>query len=308
VAPVIALVVLSPLLIWNAAHGWVTFWFQGRRTLGARATAGGFDGHFSEFVLRQALAVGPALAIFALVAGILLAQRRGGGARDGLALGILTALPLLAYFLVHATHSRVELNWLLPIWPGLTLCGAWAAFALDRRGLAGRIVRFGHRSQVPYGAIVIAVVFVQAVFYPVPGIGFDRTREMHGWRNVYAKVSSLAHENGARWIVTAGNYGLAGELAAYGKFAGDSLPVHQIDDRLRYQFRGPIDPGGLGWPAIFIADLGNPTAPVPPDQYFTSTRLLNVFARERGAETLNFYEVYLVSDPTPAFLEMIGSS
>jgi 4-amino-4-deoxy-L-arabinose transferase-like glycosyltransferase len=306
-APVIALIVLSPLIAWNGAHDWATFWFQGRRTLGAEATAGGFVAHFSEFVAGQALAVGPALAIFALVAGILLARRRGG-AREGLALGILTALPIFAYFIVHATHSRVELNWLLPVWPGLTLCGVWAAFVLDRSGVIGRIVRFGHRSQVPYGVIVIAIVFVQAVFYPFHGVSFDRTREMHGWRNVYASVSELAHENGARWIVTAGNYGLTGELAAYGKFAADTLPVHQIDDRLRYQFRGPLDPGGLGWPAVYVGDIGNPTAPVPPEQYFTSAELLSVFARKRGTETLGYYEVYLVSEPTPAFLDAIGSS
>jgi 4-amino-4-deoxy-L-arabinose transferase-like glycosyltransferase len=306
-APVIALAVLSPLLAWNAAHGWVTFWFQGRRMVETEVSATGFVAHFSEFVVGQALAVGPALAIFAVAAGILLARRRDGEVRNGLALCILTTLPVLAYFVVHATHSRIELNWLLPVWPGLTLCGAWAAFALDGRGAVGRLARFGHRSQIPYGAAVIAVIFVQAVFYPFHGLSFDRTAEMHGWRDMYANVSRLAQENGARWIVTSGFYGLTGELAAYRTFAGDTLPVHEVTDRIRYEFRAPVDIGGLGWPALYVAELFNPTAPVPPDGYFANSRLLSVFARKRGAETLHYYEFYLVSEPTPAFLAQIGS-
>ncbi len=306
-APVVAALVFSPLVIWNRAHNWVTFWFQGRRTIGADATAAGFFDHFVEMVAGQALAVGPALLGFSFAAGVMLLRRRGGAASNGLALGLLSGLPTIVYFIVHATHSRVELNWLLPVWAGLTLCGAWAALALRPRGLIGGIVWTLRQSQVVYGISAIAVVFTQAVFFPFPSVGFDRTRDMHGFRDMTAEVLSLAHERGARWIVIPFDYGVTGQLGAYAQFAGDPLPVHQLGDRLRYVYAPPLDADALGWPALYVSGLGNPSAPVPPDHFFGQSELVSVIERKRGNEVLGYYQVYLVSEPTAAFRDSARS-
>lgn len=304
-AVLVALAVFSPVLLWNAGNDWVTFWFQGRRVVASSYSLAGFLANFGELVAGQALAVGPPLVVFALAAAVALATGRGGRAREGLALTLLTPVPLLAYFFVHAMHSRVEANWPLPIWPGLTLAAAWAALAA-----AGGWQRFAARAgavvQLGLEAILVAIILLQAVLHPFPPVDFDRTRDLHGWRNLFAEINTTAKDKGARWVANASEYDLVGELAAYSAFAGAGLAVHQIDDPVRYRFRGPFDPGGLGWPALYVASVADPAAPVPPDHYFGSAELVGIVARRRGDEVLAHYQLYLVSAPTEAFLDMAG--
>ncbi len=305
-APVIAGVVFSPVVLWNAGNNWITFWFQGRRTLGTERSPTGFVVNVAEAVVGQALAVGPPLVIFAVAAAVLVFRRKGAGVRTGAALCGLTAVPLLLYFVYHATHSRVELNWLLPIWPGLTLCAAWAALSIQWSGLRGRAVAVLRHAQLAYGIGAIAVVFTQALFYPITALPFDRTRDLHGWRGLQAQVAALAEERGARWVVT-DDYGLTSQIGAYGLFAATPLPVHQLTDRLRYVFQPPLEPDALGWPALHVSPVANPAAPVPPEHYFGRSELVSIFPRLRGGEVLHYYQAYLVSEPTAAFIASTGS-
>jgi hypothetical protein len=299
--------VFAPVIWWNAANSWATFWFQGQRTVTSEAAGAGFLGNMGELLFGQALAVGPTLLCFVAAGAILLARGRGGPARSGLALVLLTALPLTLYFVYHATHARVEANWPLPVWPGLALAGAWAALTMRPGGLPGGLITIGRTVQLPLNALLIALVFLQALFQPFPSVVFDRTRDLHGWRHLHAEVQALADKSGARWVVGSSDYGLVGELATYAVFAGDSMPVHQLDDRFRYRFEPPLDSKALGWPALYVAATADPAGPVPPSGYFGKADLLKVLVRERGNEVLGYYAVYLVSEPTPAFAAFDGS-
>jgi 4-amino-4-deoxy-L-arabinose transferase-like glycosyltransferase len=108
-AAAIGLALFSPVIAWNATHGWASFAYQGAR-------AGGFDGirleMLREALIAQVLYLTP--WIFAWVVAILVGLIRRGP-RDWSepeAFLVCQALPALVLFLGVSTYKRI-----MPQWP-----------------------------------------------------------------------------------------------------------------------------------------------------------------------------------------------
>lgn len=121
IAPLVALALWAPFLLWNAQHDWVTFAF----TFAQRHTA---EVQFARPLLLNALfalAYSPGLFAAAWVVAL----------RTRSPLVQWTALPLAAFLLVLAVRERVEVYWLLG--PYISLCLgmglAYATMAAKRR-------------------------------------------------------------------------------------------------------------------------------------------------------------------------------
>ncbi|RUT28214.1 glycosyltransferase family 39 protein [Arsenicitalea aurantiaca] len=295
----IAILVFSPVLFWNAANGWASFVFQGRRTVGGD----GSSGNLGEMLLGQALFNGPTLFILAILAGVWFARRRADEAREGLALVLLTALPMLAYFLWHALHGRVEANWLVPAWPGLSLAAAWAALALRPRGWRAGLRKAGLWLQPLLGIAFAMLFYVQAIWTPFAIGSGDRTAEMRDWDLLEAGVQHILAQTDADWVATSRDYPLTGALVTAARFAGRSLDVHQIDERARYGFQGPLAPEALSWPALYVVALGREGEDRAPLDRFGSVTPLGTITRMPGEPRPRAYGVYRVADPLPAFFE-----
>jgi 4-amino-4-deoxy-L-arabinose transferase-like glycosyltransferase len=298
VAGMLALLVFSPVIWWNAQHDWVSFWFQGQRTV-TDGVAPSFISNISELLAGQMLFMGPLLVFSALagVVGFLLNARREGW--SGLALPVWTTLPALAYFLFHALHARVEANWLMPLWPAMTLIGAWLAVRLWRR--LPRTVAALLVVQVILGLTLTAFVYVQILWQPFNFGEVDRTNETRGWPSLQQAVSAAAKANGAHWVATAGNFALTGELATYFAFAGDPLPIRQVDEPQRWDFLPPLDGDALGWPALFIT-----TSPDAVTALFGQAKAVGTVDRDNAHGPIETYSLFVVSDPTSAFLTAEG--
>ncbi|MBL8251143.1 MAG: glycosyltransferase family 39 protein, partial [Candidatus Competibacter sp.] len=132
---VLALLLLSPVLLWNAAHGWPMFHHEQSHVLNA-SEAGGWRenaGHLLEFLAGQWLALSPLVAVaWVRALGPLprLAEQR-------LLWGL--SLAVLGFFLAKATASKVQLNWPAPAYIGLlvlfagridTLTAGWRRLVL----------------------------------------------------------------------------------------------------------------------------------------------------------------------------------
>jgi hypothetical protein len=234
-----------------------------------------------------------------LVGTVLFLCRPGAVERQGPALPVLTTLPALAYFLFHTLHGQVDANWLIPLWPALTLVAAWAVFRRERYrprlALAAMVV------QMLLGIGLIGFVYTQALYEPFALGALDRTNETRGWPALEATILGLAEANGARWIATQGNYGITGEVAAYTLFAHSPLPVRQIDEPLRWDFLPASDPDATGWPALFVGVDADPSQPQPPSKWFGTTRLVGRFRRESRSGPLETWSAFVVGDPTPLF-------
>jgi 4-amino-4-deoxy-L-arabinose transferase-like glycosyltransferase len=121
-----ALLVFSPVLWWNAAHGFESFLFQYRHGSGE---ARPFDvDHVLQFLGGQLLVLSPILAL--LLVG--LAARWRVWWRDrGQSLLMLCFLAPMALFLEKALFAKIQLNWALPAY--LSALPLLAAFLVERR-------------------------------------------------------------------------------------------------------------------------------------------------------------------------------
>jgi 4-amino-4-deoxy-L-arabinose transferase-like glycosyltransferase len=297
----LALLILVPNLLWNAGHDWASFAFQGQRLGSYGLSFGSMLDNLLDLVGGQALATGVFLFILIVIGCVVFVLRHDIIERTNLALPILTALPMLLYFVAYTARFRVEANWLVPIWPMLSLVGAWAAVHVRPRHAAlAWPMAFLRWAQAPVGALLLLLIYAQALWQPFPlGQAIDRTRDMRGWVGMQAEVAALATANGAQWIVTGGgDYGLTGQLATYGRFAGSTMTVRQADEPQRWHFLPPLDRALLESPALFVNSAWAGTDLVR--QFFAEAELVGEARRMQGAEELERFFVFRVSGLLPA--------
>jgi 4-amino-4-deoxy-L-arabinose transferase-like glycosyltransferase len=210
-AAAIGVACAMPVLIWNAAHGWVSLAKQGSRA-GDWNPAGSVR-FLSELFLGQLGLATP--GVFALgCVGVWQACRR---ARDRspawTLLAAVTVLPACV-FIEHALGDRVQANWPAVIMPGAILAAAGAGLRLWRP--AGLL-----------GAALVGVVFLQATLAP---FGLPRSMDftlirLAGWSDLAGQVFVAAKAEHCD-VIAADEYGLVSELAFR-----EHLPVVGIDPR-----------------------------------------------------------------------------
>ena len=228
---IVATLVVTPLLMWNAGHDWATFTKQFGRVTADRL----LPLKFPEFILTQFGLLNPLVAIFLGLAAVAWIGRKRAYPVGGIGLLLWTALPLVAYMAFHSFHQQIQGNWLAPIFPTLAL--AAAAAAGPRRG-AVKIVRM---LAFPVGAGLVAIGLVLAAN---PGSALPKTmdvgRALRGWDKLAADVDALRRSAGAEWIAGT-NYGIVNAIAY--RLRGAGVPVVQVTDRVRYAYAPPPDPG-----------------------------------------------------------------
>jgi 4-amino-4-deoxy-L-arabinose transferase-like glycosyltransferase len=152
-AAVVALLVFSPVLIWNAQHGWVSFAFQGDRAVGA---------HFRPFAPFATLA-GEALFVLPwiwlpMMAVWIAAIRRGPGDWRSWLLCCLAAPPVVGFALISAWSSqRVLFHWAAPGYLMLfPLLGAAVASRIEQPAVRRLLI-----GTVAFVVVALAVVATQ---------------------------------------------------------------------------------------------------------------------------------------------------
>lgn len=203
ISAVLALIVVAPVLWWNANHGWVSFLRQGGRT-------GNWSPDRAPQYLFELLGGQIALAtplIFLLcAAGIGLAARDAWRKWDPAwsLLAILSLFPAMV-FVQHAIGDRVQPNWPAIIYPAAVIATA---------GLSGGFWRRLRLPAITLGLLMTGAVYVQAGFMPLalrPKLD-PIALQMSGWPALAAAVEHARRATGASFVA-ADNYGLAAELA-----------------------------------------------------------------------------------------------
>jgi 4-amino-4-deoxy-L-arabinose transferase-like glycosyltransferase len=228
----VALAVASPMLAWNAAHGWPSVTFQA-----AHGTRGGA---FSVVRLlgaigAQAAYVSPVILVLAALAAAR-ALRARAPATFVLA---CSALPVVVFFTVAAAFTPGALpHWPAPGWLSATVLLAVAGTPLLRPALT-----------VGFTLIAALLVLVLAPF-PLPGGPLD---ELHGWREGAAAARAAA--GGARLAVT--HWIALGQLGWY----DGASPAYLGDRRSGPSLYDP-DPLAAGAPLLVVTVEGlGPGAP-----------------------------------------------
>jgi 4-amino-4-deoxy-L-arabinose transferase-like glycosyltransferase len=203
IAMLAALAVFAPVLVWNAAHDWVSFARQGGR-LGDWQPGRALQ-FIGELIGGQIGLATPLLAVM-FGAGLVVALRRAWARDPGWTLlAALLGVPSLV-FLQHALGDRVQANWPSLLYPQAAIAAA---------GLAGGWRRL-RAPAAGLGFLLTGLIWVQAIWAPVvlPSPWDLTLTRLGGWNFMADGVARVARADGAHYVV-ADNYGLASELAWY---------------------------------------------------------------------------------------------
>jgi 4-amino-4-deoxy-L-arabinose transferase-like glycosyltransferase len=170
----LALALFSPVIAWNAAHGWASFEFQTGDRVARSSLRPTLVG---RYVGLQAALVTPIVLALLVDAIAVAARRRGESAWRVCA---LFSAPLLLFATAVSPFHWVKGNWVAAAYP--TAVAAGAALALERRGWRLRAGIAGLALAVAWTIYLHLVPFVPALPFKVRELGSV------GWPELAARV------------------------------------------------------------------------------------------------------------------------
>ncbi len=204
----VSLTVFSPVIIWNAAHGWVTL----KHTAGQAHLADGLmisAKDFFEFLGSQAGVITPLLFVGMLVALWKMRKDRAG------AFIFWFSVPVILFFVLKSVQGKVQANWALP--------GYAAGFIAFSAYFAGGGTPSKGRSKI-LPALAVLLAFTLTAFAHFPSVlhlprKMDPTMRLLGWKELGQETDriyeGLSSEGPA--FVFSDSYQMASELAFYMK-------------------------------------------------------------------------------------------
>ncbi len=207
-AVVLALLIFTPVVLWNAQHEWASFAFQGSRRAGQMSA---FKPHFLlNLIGTQLLLLTPYLFVVCLAA--LWRGLRGWrlpATDDRTRLLLLSAAVPIALFTLISLRSHVKLNWLAMAWWPLIILAAQQMLEARRRDW--RVV-----TGLASSALMVLVAMVIALLPNLP-LAADMN-SWSGWRDAAPRVQrALDAERaaGREAFVFAPNYKISSLLRFY---------------------------------------------------------------------------------------------
>jgi 4-amino-4-deoxy-L-arabinose transferase-like glycosyltransferase len=250
-AAAIAILLFTPVLVWNMQHDWASFRFQAVR---ATASHPFLLRTLGEFIGMQFGLVGFVLLPVALT-GVALTAWRGYRRKEGVAVLLSTAVlvPFL-YFLWKSLSLRVGDTWPTFIWPFGFAAAAINLATMQKEGWSASFVAISWRwakiAIVSGVAFVIAVIFYYVVA-PFNLIGrTDPVGGEAGYRPLIERTEAELQKTGATWIAST-DYRTYAMLRF---FFNGRVPVVQLNERGRYQgFHAPDMSRIAGHTGLYVA-------------------------------------------------------
>ncbi|MBI5640710.1 MAG: glycosyltransferase family 39 protein [Nitrospirae bacterium] len=201
-------VISSPVIIWNAANGWVTV----KHTAGQAHIAEGFKialPYFFEFLGSQIGIVTPVLMVLIFIALWRSRKERAG------AFLFWFSFPVIVFFLMKSLQGKVQANWALPGYAAGFI--AFSAYYMRNVEAFKRPIR-----------VLVLLGFVLALsltfFAHFPAFlhlppDKDPTAKLVGWKELGKEASLAFNEisSGGPAFIVSDSYQIASELAFYMK-------------------------------------------------------------------------------------------
>jgi dolichol-phosphate mannosyltransferase len=232
VAAVIALILFSPVLLWNVGNDWASFAFQGSSRWSGKYV-------FSLHVLIGSifLLLTPTAAL--AIVQTLIPERATDSAKtyDGetrrlrLWAAVFTLAPL-SVFVVHSLFAQSKMNWTAPIWLAAIPFVAWNMVARSGEHESS-MVAFSRRLWMP---TVISLLFILGASFLYLSLGLPGAGPMTGerlfgeWRVVAQRVGTIEKlvkiETGSEPIIVGMDKNfISSELSFYSALSSDG-PKH----------------------------------------------------------------------------------
>ncbi|MET0971609.1 MAG: glycosyltransferase family 39 protein [Tardiphaga sp.] len=259
-AVLIAFVMSSPVLIWNAGHDWASFKFQFIRATTNNAPSLRTLGDFLGLQFGQ---VGVVL-FPVLLSAVVVTAWRGYRRREPVAVLLSTCVlvPFL-YFAWKSLTLRVGDTWPMFIWPPAMAAAAINLTKLASDGWSPGFVRTSWRwsiAAIAVGIPVVLLVFLYCVAAPWNLIGKnDPIGGEAGYDGLARSALAEMQNSGATWIATT-DYRVYAMLRWH---LHDRVPVIQVNERARFMgFRDPGLDRIRDHAGLYIAETNDPARPM----------------------------------------------
>lgn len=297
VAMLLSVVIFAPVVLWNAAHGWISLHHVAGLAGLAPALAPSTRHPLAllgEFVGGQLGVVSPLLFCGALVAlgrSATLGVRRGDDAHLLLA---CFALPILGFFLVLAVLDKSQPNWPAPAYATAFIAAAvWWDERVRRATNPSqrRRRRAGLALALSLGFAISAVAHFSG-WLPRVGIHLpprlDPTDRLRGWDELGQRVGALLAAAPDHFLM-ASSYHIASELAFYTPGHPRAYEVNLGRRQSQYDIWGGLD-DRRGESALFV------TFGEWPAEAFAVIcalpRMLDVVRIVRDGQTIETFSIY----------------
>jgi 4-amino-4-deoxy-L-arabinose transferase-like glycosyltransferase len=298
VAGLIATVLFTPVLWWNATHDWSSFVLHLTRT-GYGFVGWRWDSFGAHFLLYPLMFGLPVFVLWLVGAGGTL--RRGWRSDAGQALLLLTLVPLPLYLAWHSLSEWIGGHWLSPI----VASGAiFAAIAVDRAdGALPRLVAFCRKIAVPFGLVLAAAAYFALVetFLPLPA-RYDVTSRFRGWEEFAANADRVRIAAGADYFVTF-DYPTTAVLRYQLR---DAVPVIQMNETERWTDLGyGVDLTEAT--GLYVTRWNAPYEFVQASRRFESVVPAENIVRPIRGDRTEYVPSYVVSQPQRRVLEILNA-
>ncbi|MGJ4968437.1 glycosyltransferase family 39 protein [Bradyrhizobium sp. HKCCYLRH1073] len=291
----VAFALFAPVILWNADHQWVSFIKQ----LGRARVEAVRPVYIAEIIPTQFAFATPLVFILGLMGLYGLARRRAGDAAARVLIEAMVWV-IVAYFVWHSLHARVEANWFAPVYPAFVVAAAAAAHLVAWSAREQRTATFCLRWAVPAGVVTFVALIVQADTGLLSGYRRDATVRSVGvgWRPLAAEIEAARVRADASCVL-AMDYGTTAWLSFY-------LPpgtcVLQPIQRIRWVNFPEPDPAKLAGTQLFVDEAQIATR-VYVSNTFGRIEKVGEAARKRGSLTIETYAFYALSEPKGDLLD-----
>jgi hypothetical protein len=234
------------------------------------------------------------------VMGLYALYRRRAGALPARVLVNTMFWVIVAYFVWHSLHARVEANWFAPVYPAFAIAAAVAAHLVEWEPRWQRVVDFCRRWAVPGGVLMFILLVVQADTGALSGYRRDATVRSVGvgWRETADGIEAARARVGATCVL-APDYGTTAWLAFY-------LPkgtcVAQHGQRIRWINMPEPDAAQLAGKSLYVFEDWLGDAPYLKDRFDRIERVGEV-QRKRGPLVIETYALDLLEGPKGEVLD-----
>ena len=272
-AALIAILVFSPVLIWNAQHDWASFRFQFVR---AAATHELSLRTVGDFIGLQFFLVGPIL-LPVLLSAVALTAWRGVRRRDAVAILLSSCVIVpFGYFFWKSLTLRIGDTWPMFLWPVGFAAAAINIAMLPREGWPAWMIKSTiawANAAVVSGIALVVGTFLYSVASPWSFFGkADPIGGEAGYEQIANRAQAELDRIGASWIATT-DYRTYAMLRWY---LNGRVPVVQINERGRFLgFRDPGMNSIQGRTGLYVAREPDQINPV----WASTTAVLTPLAR-----------------------------
>jgi hypothetical protein len=292
---IVAFALFSPVLLWNADHQWMSFVKQfGRARIERFSPA-----YLAELIPTQFILQTPLVFILGSM-GLYALSRRDAGTRSARVLIGAIVWTIALYFGWHATHARVEANWLSPTYPAIAVAAAVAATIVRWAPPRQRFVDSCARWAAPVGLAMFAVMAVQANTGLLTGYRRDASVRSVGvgFREIAAEIEAVRTRIGATCVM-ADDYGTTGWLAFYLPKGGC---VAQRTQRYRWINMPEPSPAQLAGKLLLVGEQGLSALPYLTAR-FARVEKVGDALRRRGPLVVEAVELVALDGPIGEVLD-----